>query len=87
MLGGIIGLFVLSISLGVILIYLPGAIFGFYRIKPEYFGPIVTGSIFGHVSTLIVIASMQKWIKKRYGPNEALDAMRKSALDDIDPKI
>ena len=82
---GTIGLMILSVSLGVVLLYIPGLVFSFYYIKPEYFGPLVIGSTFGHVATLIVVASVQTWIAQRYGPNEILDIMRKNTIDDIEP--
>ena len=64
MIWGAIGLMILSVSLGVVLVYVPGVIFNFYYIKPEYSGPIVIGSTFGHIATLIVISTVQYLMKK-----------------------
>ena len=77
---GAIGLMILSVSFGVVLLYVPGVIFNFYYIKPEYLGPLVIGSTFGHIATLIVIASVQKWVAKRYGSKEMI-----SHLTDLEP--
>lgn len=60
---GAMGIFAFSVMLSMVLILAP-TILPFYSIDPEKYHVLIFGSVFGHVSTLIVISTIQHLMKK-----------------------